>query len=531
MRTKLTIGAIIVLALILRLLYFRDSLTFFYDTARDATEALQIFKGDPLKILGPQTDFAGLHHGPLYWYMTAPFYFFSGGNIWIVRLFLILLNILALYFIFDLTKSLFKNKTIALLSTFLYAISFEAIQYARWMSNPTPALLTIIISFWSLYKLMEGKKWAFVTLLISWGLSIQFQLFMLYQITVFTLIWVSNKGLSLPKLPIKIYLLGFIGFLLTISTFLIAEIKFNFQGTKALFTFFGTQTLFGQSFVNMIQGYFDRVVNIFFLNIWGLNLFLAGIMTLITLIFAYSEYKKGHFKKELLFLGIWVFSPIVINFFTGPQANFITLGALGGAVILTAFFLYQLKLKNALLFGVLISAIFLGNLNLVISKNKQGEVLFAVQSKMLLGDELKVIDWIYQQSGGNPFKLNTITAPLFINTTWSYLFDWYGRSKYGYMPIWWGETQVDVPGSYIKFSPDQNTDLEFLIIEPLASSDDSYTKAVKLLENSRSEATSREKIGNFLVERRKITRSRIFTSQDVSYTVLHTDLRELQKVE
>src|SRR3972149_8923389 len=142
MSLRKILTVIFILAISLRLLYFKDSLTFFYDQGRDALASMEIWQGDPVKIIGPQTDFLGLYHGPLYWYIISPFYYLSGGSVWTVRLFLIFLNCVSLFFIYDLTKDLFNKKNIALLAAFLFAISFEAIAYARWLSNPAPALLT-----------------------------------------------------------------------------------------------------------------------------------------------------------------------------------------------------------------------------------------------------------------------------------------------------------------------------------------------------------------------------------------------------
>jgi 4-amino-4-deoxy-L-arabinose transferase-like glycosyltransferase len=528
MRTKLIIILIVALALILRLLYFKN-ITFFYDQARDALTSMEIWQSDPIKILGPQTDFPGLHHGPLYWYLISPFYFLSGGNPLVVRGFFIALSLINLFFVYDLTRMLFKKKEISFLAVFLYAISFEAIQYARWLSNPAPALLTTTISFWALYKLIQGKRSALIPLLFFLGLSIQFQFFLAYQIVIFAIIWIVIKGWTLPKIDIKTLLISLAGFLLTISTFIIAEFKFHFQGIAAFVNFLKTQTLFNDSFTNMFLRYIDRLVNNFFLNIWGINLFVAGLITCLTLIVTYIFIKNNKDKNELSFLFIWTISPIIINFFAGPNATFISLGVLPAVIILTSYLLNYLKEKNKFLFPIAIAIIILGNLNLILSKNREGEVLFATQKQIILSDELKVIDWIYKEADGKPYKLNTITVPLFINSLWADLFNWYGKEKYGYMPIWWGETQVGVPGAKIKFADESPTNLHFLIIEPSSSNDD-YIIAIRALENTRSEVIKKEAIGSFVVEERKITTPRIFTSQDVFFLIKNTDINELRKM-
>jgi hypothetical protein len=530
MKAKIIFISIIVLAISLRLIFFKE-ITFFYDQAKDALTSMEIWQGDPLKILGPQTDFKGLHHGPMYWYLISPVYFFSKGSPFQVKLFLITLNLINIFVIYKLTQSMFKKREVSLLAAFLYAISFEAIQYARWLSNPAPALVTSTISFWSLYQLTQNKKWAIIPLLISWAISIQFQIFMIYQIIIFVIIWISLKGVALPKVSLKAFWIALSGFLFFISTYIVSEFKFNFQGIKAFLTFFETQNFFGGSFTQMFTNYLDRLANLFFLNVWGINLFLAGLMTIATLYFTYLSIKKGLFTKELIFLLIWVLSPIIVNFFAGPNANYTNLGALSAVVILTSYLLISLKDKSKLVFGVALIIIIIGNLQLVLAKNRDGEVLFTVQKQMVLSNELKTIDWIYNEAKGQPFKLNTISAPLFINSLWADLFNWYGKTKYGYMPFWWGETQVDVAGANVKFANESPTSLHFLIIEPGAGGDNDYTIAIKALEDTRSKTVKTEKIGNFFVEKREITTPRIFTSQDVFYFVKETDVGKLRNMQ
>jgi len=563
MSLRKILTVIFILAISLRLLYFKDSLTFFYDQGRDALAAMEIWQGDPVKIIGPQTDFLGLYHGPLYWYLISPFYYLSGGSVWMVRLFLIFLNCVSLFFIYDLTKDLFNKKNIALLAAFLFAISFEAIAYARWLSNPAPALLTTTISFWSLYKLIKGKSWALITLAVSWGLSIQFQLFLIYQILVFLIIWVFIKGFKPPKVSIKTYIYSIIGFLATVSTYIASEIKFNLQGTKVLINFFKTRSFPETNFIKIMEGYLNKIVNAFSLNIWGLNIFLAGLGILVTLYFSLYYIKNKEKRGEIIFLLCWILSPIFIVFFNGPNAHFITLGILPGVIILTSYLLYdvllakgdslrrttyqrsihprhkwrgfleccyKLKTKKTIFFVVVMLLIISGNLNLILSKNKEGDTLFTVQKQMIIGDELKIVDWVYKEAQGEHFRLNTITYPLFINSTWAYLFNWYGGKTYGYMPYWWGETQVDVPGSNVIWSDDGGNDWLFLIIEPSSTGNDTWEKAIKLLEDTRSVTVKKENIGYFTVEKRRITNpERIYTSSDVFFVIKNTNINVLQQ--
>lgn len=511
-------ATIFVIGLILRLIYFKD-ITFTWDQARDAFQSINIWQGDPIKIIGPSTaELPGLHHGSLYWYLISPFYFFSNGNVFIVRIFLILLSLVNIFIIYYFSKLLFKNERIALLSSFFYTVSFEASQYGRWLSNPSPALLTIPLTFLGLWLIINNKNWGVAVTLISWALSVHFQFFLVYQIIFILpiLLWFyKNKNFKFNKEN----LIGFIGSFLVLLPFIIAEIKFKFQGLKSFKQLSDSKDLL-RSFSEVFLKFTDRIVYTFQLNLFN-NLFISGLLTiLITALTIYHINKKREFKKELFFLSLWLFSPIIIFIFDKAYAYFITIGILIPAIILTSYFievcLNKLQYKKIILTCVVI-IIFLGQFMLIINQNKTGESLFSVQKKMILSDELKVIDWLYQESNGKIFVINTVTNPLFINTTWAYLFNWYAKQKYGYMPIWAGYPQDGQFGSDTKFT--ENTNIKgrpfYLIIEPPPGIPDYYLSGIPRFENTRSKLIEKKKIGGFEIEKRIFINNNNFDMETV----------------
>src|SRR3990167_2344087 len=182
--SPVTLFIIFMVGILLRFAFF-ESATFGYDQARDAFASIGIFGDDPIKIQGPTTDIKGLFHGPLYWYLTAPFYFFSGGDPLAARLILVMINVLSIFFIFHFSKELFKNTTMALISAFLFAVSFEAVQYSRWLSNPPPALLTIAIFYYGLWLSLQKKSIGIGLMFLGLALSVQFQFFLVYLVPFF----------------------------------------------------------------------------------------------------------------------------------------------------------------------------------------------------------------------------------------------------------------------------------------------------------------------------------------------------------
>ena len=127
-----------------------------------------------------------------------------------------------------------------------------------------------------------------------------------------------------------------------------------------------------------------------------------------------------------------------------------------------------------------------------------------VQQRMLLSDEKKVIDYMYQDAKGQPFSVKAVTMPFFINPTWSYLFQWYGQQAYDYIPLWNGKNAAGFPGN-LKVDEKQESapNLRYLIIEPTRGIEqyliDDYVKE----ENYFTKVIDKKSIGLFIVEKRE----------------------------
>ncbi len=68
-----------------------------------------------------------------------------------------------------------------------------------------------------------------------------------------------------------------------------------------------------------------------------------------------------------------------------------------------------------------------------------GQLIHQLQNPYFSGNisvyrnQLAVVDTVYQQAQGKPFKYAVYTAPI-VDYTYQYLFSWYGPKKYGYQP-------------------------------------------------------------------------------------------------
>lgn len=521
-----TLTALVFLGLCLRLYSF-SSITFGYDQARDAFIAQDIFLKGDLKILGPSSDIHGLHHGVLYWYLISPFYAFSYGGVFAVKIFVILVGLLSIPLTYILAKKMFNDSWVAMISAFFIAVSYEAISYSHWLSNPSFAFVTILLSFLFLWMYVkENFKYGLFATAFFWGLSVQFEIFLLYQAVVFLIILILFR-----KINVKDIFISFFIFALTILPLILGEIKFGYPGILGILSFFtGYAGERGQTISEMGSRANDKLFRIpyyNFLSSTGASFIFAFLLLAVGII--YSVLLKD---KRVFFLTLWFVSPVVLFFTGSTNIYFVFIGCAIPLAILTAFYLRELFIqKKAYLPCVLLLLLVFGsNIYLLYENKGKGETLFSVQKDMVYDTQTKMLDFIYEEAGGKPFRINTITNPLFINTTWSFLFDSYGRKTYGYMPFYWGYPQNGQFGEGVQYSKDfkGSKNLIFLIHEPSGGIPDFYRNGIIKFEDTRSRVIKSKMFGEFRVEKRIITVDKPFLKEEIDESIKNNDLRDVR---
>lgn len=457
-------------AILIRFLYFPNNIYFGFDQARDAFSVKEILSGH-LKIVGPPTSFEGLRHGVLYYYLYAPIYLISRGDPATVAAFLRVLNSFGVFLIFAISSILF-NRYVGLISAWLFAISFEQTQFALYFNHPSFAVISILVMFLGLALLIFKKKdVGLIIALFGLGLSIQFEFLLTYLLVTFGLILFFFRK-SISYLTTKTKLLGIIAFFLTLLTFIISEIKYGFRSFSLL-----SQLLFNgseKSLLKIVTFYLFEMGQVIKFNLVGNSelKITVGILLVISLLILL----KSSVKKQVFFLGIWFFSAITTYIVNGggdihtdviqyhPNLG-ISLSLIIFVSYLLAFFWRRYKFLSL----VIIILIFSANFSLIRKINPYGSMPeINAQSFMLLSDEKKVVGYIYEQSDKKTFAVKAITLPFYVNTTWSYLFEWYGKNTYGYLPVWNGINALGYPGNLkVEDAQDKAPQQRFLIIEPV----------------------------------------------------------------
>ncbi len=486
-------------AFALRVLYLpKNSITFGYDQARDAIISQQILKGD-LKIQGPPASTPGLYHGVFYYYLLAPAYLIGHGSPVAVAYWIAFLNSLTVLTVFYLAYLLTKKSWVGILASILFAISFEATQYATWLSNPTIGVWTVPLIYLGLWLWLhpshKATEWQVVPPILTalgLGLSVQAEIFLLYHVIPISIwLWVSRKNIT--KKQILVFVLSL---LIAVGTMILNEFKFGFrgiEGMKALALGGETNLAYAKSVGDYIILYLNQIGRIFAFNSYPGNIGWGGGAVIILGI--YSLVKRD---KIGAFLTTWLFAHIWVVTVGGVSTPFLMVG-IGPAVSLTiAYFLS--KFKSWVPIVLILFVLVFGNLSMSFKENSRGSTLFAIQKDMLLSKQIAAIDYTYKEAEGKEFSINTLTSPLWINIVWSYLYKWYGLPKYGYLPSFHGHDQIgqiDALNQSVK--PKQ---ISFLIIEPMGGIPMEYLGLTIGEEDSKTNLIDEKYFGELRVQKR-----------------------------
>lgn len=492
----ISLFAIFIIANILRVLYLPcGALSFAYDQARDAFIVQDILKGD-FKILGPPVSgVPGLYHGVLYYYVIAPAYLLGHGNPITVAYFLSLISSLGVFSVFYLTYLLTKKIIPGILAALIFAFSFEATQYANLLTNASMGVWFVPIVYIGLYLWIKNEvKWGCVITGIAFGLAVQSEIALAYHLGPILLwLYLSKKKINKKELIISLF-----AFILAVFPMVLSEVKFGFKGFGGLFYLFSSKDGIVQKkqLSDLLITFFDQSGKTFAYTIFPLNVVFGGLVGFYIILF--SLFKNNFWSK---FLATYMFAYLIALPFGGWNMRHILVGVAPAIAVMVGIFSWKYFGVMKYFFVVMITVILISNLSKIIQVNKDGQVLFLFQD-MSLSNEIDVINYTYEEAGGEPFSISTLTSPLFVNTTWSYLYNRYGLGRYGYLPSWVGRDQIGLLGNNLT-SPDEKVDDHFFILEPTYGIPDIWVGYARGDQDAISILVNEESFGDIVVQKRK----------------------------
>lgn len=491
-------SAVVLSSFVFALKLISSQVTFGYDQARDAYEAYSIWHNHDLKILGPSSDVPGLNHGVLWYYFLALAYGISQGNPEGAATFSLVLLYLFIPIIGLISYKLTKNYKDSLMAVALYSFAPLGVTFSYWLSNPMLALLItppLLLFIWTYLK--EQNKILLPFIGLGYGLLIQSDFaFLVLLLTIPFYIYFFKLKIKRSE-----FLLFSSGLLIALSTFILTYIKFKTNIVQLVMSFLVNNTGTGFSTGSSLLSLIDSTVNIFSITFLPFPKLL--VFALLAFLIFYKRKEIFSINNKLItFLLIWLSGSLSIFVFNRGSMSAIFLYGpfLFSGVLLMGLILNNIIKKDYARYLIL-AVIILFQVLLINSWTSRYFTPLSIQIGNTTKFEKEIVDYTYEQSKGKNFVINSITVPLYINTTWSYLYEFYGKNKYNYLPYWGGRSQVGYLGNLSEDVP-SNAALRYLIIEPQEGIQEIWKTRIIYDEERISDIVEKKKFGNYEVQKR-----------------------------
>lgn len=428
-RENLHLVLILLLAAFFRLYRIGDYLTFLGDEGRDVLVVYNILHGD-FTLLGPTSSVGGFFLGPIYYYFMAPFLLLFNYNPVGPAVMVALFGVATVWLVYKVTSEIFGNKA-GIFASLLYAISPLVVTYSRSSWNPNLMPIFTLLALFLLYKaqLSNKLKYFFIVGFI-YGVLMQLhyiEFFVGGIIFLYVLIsqyFVKINAKKSALLLFKKYASIGLGFLLSISPYLVFEIRHGFVNTGNIlkFIFASKEVSGGENFFAIAYDVFFRIfarlVTAFpsgqtqnyhkdIIQLWSIGVLLLAVASIVFLALRfYRSFKEKDQKYQAyLFLIIWLVVGVLLFGFYKKSiydyyfqflfpVPFIIVGGLLAAIYEKNF---KLKILALLTFILLIIV----NLYSIPFKNEPNRQL----------NQMKTIaQFVVDKAEGKPFNFALVTG-------------------------------------------------------------------------------------------------------------------------
>lgn len=434
-----------------------NSFAFTYDVGRDMLAVQNIVVNHKITLIGQTTGIEGIFYGP-WWYLilSIPFLFFS-GNPQGVAFFMGIIGIATILLGYIFGK---KIGGVFLGIIFSAFISFSSVMVLTssqiWNPNLIPFFILLVLL--TLYKIVLDDKHkifkAKYLLLLGFLLGIIMDMEIVFGILFLFGICISLIAIFRKKLKIKEICFFVLGILFIFSPRIIFDFRHNFLMTKTFFTAFNNGFTSVKHF-SIFDAFFSNLGALF--NLWNAALanqnsvvgFILIIFVFLNLLFFYKKMegtRKKFIQTILIVIAIFLIGLMIFNqavwphYLVGLPVLYILLVSLVIDLARSAF------KKNWIIFSVLF-ALFWINLNPIRVLENIREPLWEGNSAVYR-NQIAIIDYIYNDAKGKDFKYIVYT-PAVNDYSYRYLFLWYGKKKYGYVPVQKNQTLF-----YVILEPD-----------------------------------------------------------------------------
>ena len=438
---------ILLLCITLLGLYFRIKgvlggyFAFTYDQGRDMLAVYDLVINHKFSLIGPTTGLAGIFYGPWWYWFMAPFFAISGGDPKIILLAVVLVNTSMIPIIFFLGRELWNKEIGVCLSIMVAFVPFFISSSVQlWSPNLVPFFT--LLSLFLLWRTIKNKKLTtFFLLGTTLGLIQEGEVAygVIYTIGVISAL-LYLKFIIKEKIQAKGLFTLLSGFILVILPRLLFDLRHKFLIFQSTVDYllkpkiYQVKLSLAERFISRIESFFS----LFSKTAAAENKLIALVIALFsaTLLIRYvysvnnQNSRVNHFIKAILVLLLLFFSIFIIY----PDAlwEYYIIGLPIVYLILIGATLFSIKKFYPSIFipySILLILVSTSPLRLIQSYNTYWE-----GNESVYRNQIEVVNWIYQDADKHNFSVEVYT-PSLIDYPYQYLFLWYGKKKFGYLPV------------------------------------------------------------------------------------------------
>lgn len=450
------------------------SFLFNMDSARDMVAVREMVVLKQLRLSGPGTAIDGLFNGPAWYYFLAVPFILTKGDPYASIIGQIILWAIGGFYLLKIVSKW------GFVLIFPIGLLWIASNYIGLMTsyafNPNPVAFLTPLFIYLLSEYIEKRRFIYGVLsAFLGGLFFNFEMTFGVFTPLIIILSILFSNRSIFK-DIKFYLAAFF-YILCLLPQILFDYKHNFIMSNAILAHLNRET---KSFIFLNR--FEEIRSNFY-NVFIPTLFNSKLLSNLILIFSipvFFKFFKNVKKDSVVIISLlYIFVPFIGFLFLPVSVNPWHLGGpMAAAIILVAFIIkklseFNLSAKFISLFLV-ISILYFSLFNIAKFFIKDRNI--PNMDPSLFKNEIAAVDFVYKEAKGANFKVYTY-LPSVYDYPYQYLFWWYGRKKYGYIP---GEyAYLPNKPRYIpsqdKFQgkKDNISNLIFLIKEP----DRNYTRS------------------------------------------------------
>ncbi|HUD43917.1 MAG TPA: glycosyltransferase family 39 protein [Patescibacteria group bacterium] len=426
----------IILVLILALSFFLGArmllggdFYYLYDQARDYLLAQNIVNTHSLILIGDHSGLGGFFHGPLWIYMFVPIYLLGNGNPMCFAYFYACIPVLTVFIAYILGTKLYDQKAGSIFALLLALSPITWGTVANTISNNLEPLVYLFL-FYFLIRFLRGYAKSFILVAFFTGLSLQFETSSaLMLIPTIFVIFLFNIA---PAKNRKVIGWSILAYLVSITTFILFDIRHNFLMLHSLLNSFGGTKQRGYLELNdRLPAHFNSMLGAYKSVLFNDNIILV-ILFAVIIIFAVVLFlieKNKEYKREFFYLLLF---PLLFYAFFLVYPYYIWANYVYGLLVPVAIvFLLAIITIWRYRVGKVLVVVFFAVTFFYVSSYLHTQYFKPYQPDTTAGSYLNqkaVVQWLYADAGTGKYGHFVYSQDTF-TVGMDYLIPWYGKNQ------------------------------------------------------------------------------------------------------